>query len=166
MTRAARLAWVLTCACGSDDEGAGFAALPDLGRTSDIGASDTVAGPGCEVGAGTEAFLPLANGDEISIIAGPQGGYHIFTSVRWQRLDAEPARVRISARVAETDEYLGPGNESSPPAADADGWRQVVGLLNFVTNPGLARGQEIVLRAEVHDDAGAGAVDERVVVAR
>lgn len=47
--------------------------------------ADTDAGPlptEVKLGTGDEAFVPVADGDEITIVFGPQGGYHLVGSMR------------------------------------------------------------------------------------
>lgn len=121
---------------------------------------------GCEVGTGVTNFEPLADGDEVSIVAGPQGGYHINTSARvFDMGDSYPILISASLRLTATDEYLGPGisvgrlNESLSPEIVA------LGLRNFVNDPQQARGQQVTLSIVVEDANGAQAFDECIVVA-
>jgi hypothetical protein len=44
--------------------------------------------PAVELGTGEVEFVPLADGDELDIIHGPQGGYHFTVSLRVQGIDA------------------------------------------------------------------------------
>jgi hypothetical protein len=100
-------------------------------------------------------------------VSGPQGGYHIFTSVRFRGFDVASIRVEVSARAAETDDYLGPGNIGLPRSDDpVDGWYESIGILNFINDPDPVRGREVVLRSVVSDDSGAAAADERIVIAQ
>lgn len=54
-----------------------------------LGASGCAAAgaPAVELGTGTTAFAPLAEGDEVAIVQGPQGGYHLDGSVRATGVD-------------------------------------------------------------------------------
>ncbi len=47
-----------------------------------LGACASPGGAGVELGTGTTAFTPLGDGDEVYIVQGPQGGYHLDGSVR------------------------------------------------------------------------------------
>lgn len=45
--------------------------------------------PTLEVGAGLLAFTPITDGDEVALVYGPQGGYHIDLAFRTTYLAAE-----------------------------------------------------------------------------
>lgn len=59
-----------------------------LATTSCTSGGESPFGPAVELGTGELAFVPLADGDELDVIFGPQGGYHVLGSVR--TLDIEP----------------------------------------------------------------------------
>lgn len=44
--------------------------------------------PLVELGTGEVEFVPLAEGDELEVVHGPQGGYHFTVSMRVQGIDA------------------------------------------------------------------------------
>ncbi|MEQ9073508.1 MAG: hypothetical protein RLP09_06585 [Sandaracinaceae bacterium] len=123
---------------------------------------DSAAGPDasageCVVGTGVEEFIPIEPGDELALIAGPQGGYHVFSSVRVRGFIPPPVRIAVTLRRADDDRYLGPTltvGESTLREA-SDGWREAFGLLSLVNDPSDARGQEVVLRSVVSDASGA-----------
>ena len=43
--------------------------------------------PSAELGTGEDSFVAIADGDEIEVIQGPQGGYHILGSVLTSNLE-------------------------------------------------------------------------------
>ncbi len=57
-----------------------------LGCTSDD-SPEVVLDPGIELGTGVDEFVPLEDGDEMAVILGPQGGYHLDGSLRVQGID-------------------------------------------------------------------------------
>lgn len=122
----------------------------------ELDASDPDVSSGeCIVGTGIDAFVPIEPADELALIAGPQGGYHVFSSVR---VRAVPASIRIAVTLRRVDDgrYLGPTvvvGESTLRDA-GDGWREALGLLSIVNDPSDARGQEVVVRAVVSDSSG------------
>lgn len=120
---------------------------------------------GCEVGTGYDAFEPLEEGDPVDIIAGPQGGYHVFTSVHCEGVYVDVLEVAGALRHASTDEWLGPGFIFAREVAPVDGVVEILGLLNLLNDPEAARDQEVLVSAGV--TAGeTTAVDARHVVAR
>ena len=153
------------CGSGSDTPGE-----PDAGARVELDGSVAV-DVDCEIGTGRETFVPLEPGDEVEIVAGPQGGYHIFTSVRIRGLTPTDAlRITLTVRREVDGEYVGPttliGSRHMREADD--GWLQATGMINLVNEPERVRGEAVVLRAEMLDDGvPAGPVaDERSAVAR
>ena len=66
-------------------------------------------GPLLELGTGNQIFEPLTNGQGLTIIAGPQGGFHLWAAARisppddfiistWPRKPASASRVSSRAR--------------------------------------------------------------------
>jgi hypothetical protein len=105
----------------------------------------------------------------VTIVAGPQGGYHIFAAARWVKPPEDGApdvEARAAAVLAETEEFLGPGLtwSGSPPANGP--FYEVAGLLALVADPEAARDQPVVLRVLVEDEGDLVAYCERTVVAR
>lgn len=153
-------AGLLGCGCG--DSGGGGTPPIDAATSSDASAAT------CDVGTGYDSFVALSDGDPVSIIAGPQGGFHIFTSVRVRGFDAPTVHARVSIHTLGGSEYLGPGAEVGTASftAGADGWDQAIGLINLLDDPATARGHEVVLRLEARDDRGASSVSEHAVLAQ
>lgn len=69
-------------------------------------------GPTLEYGVGEDFFEPIGEGDEILVVYGPQGGYHLDASIRAQGIDpgdhrnvADPRnpRIEMEARDAKGD---------------------------------------------------------------
>src|SRR5687767_3853593 len=86
-----------TAACaGSDPDGGG----PDGGGgEADAGADPTgelLLGGAEDTGTG---FIDLADGSDAPLIAGAQGGYHVFTSLRARKMKGELRIEREARRV-------------------------------------------------------------------
>lgn len=137
--------------------------------SGDAGVADA-ASVECEVGTGVDGFVPIEPGDEVMLIAGPQGGYHVFTSVRLRGIALRDSlRVTVTLRRASDGQYLGPTvTVGSRLFAESDeGWSEVSGLLSIVNDPSEARGEEVIVRVTVSQDEGAELhADERGFIVR
>lgn len=69
-------------ACGDDGDPPPLPDVPDCGPDGKV--ADAVSNGDCEVqlGTGEEAFGPLAGGEELPLIHGPQGGVHVWGAFR------------------------------------------------------------------------------------
>ncbi len=74
------LLWPLLIGCGDEGGGGGQQGRHDACAPED-GAQEI------EIGAGTTGFLSLSDGDEIELVHGPQGGYHLEIGLRGRHLD-------------------------------------------------------------------------------
>ncbi len=122
--------------------------------------------PGCmEVGSGSFSFQALSAGnEEVELIHGPQGGYHVFGSVKVKSVALDPGvSVLFHFRPAEAcdDIMLPEAKTTIDIAADAfrnagDGWRAAYGFLVILdtTTPDDLNGRRFVLGAEMTDAAG------------
>jgi hypothetical protein len=119
-----------------------------------------------EIGTGVELYEPLAEGAPVEVVLGPQGGFHIWTSVRIHDPALDLARIDLSARL--TDDGSAVGNPSSITASlDAvDGTRERAGMTSFVTNPSSIRGRRVVLHVDVFAEDGRRGSAERTVIPR
>jgi len=62
---------------------------PDAGFIGDAGP------PELSLGTGESTFVPLMNGDEVELIHGPQGGWHVVVSARMSGVDPDGAVLVI-----------------------------------------------------------------------
>lgn len=118
-----------------------------------------------EVGTGEWQFVPLLDGDEVTLAAGSQGGFHIWTSVRGAGM--EPRRVRLEITTTTEGSPFAP--EHSDVMVDmlpADGMSAFVGWPAQLLHPGCANGQLVHLEARITDRAGVTGHDERDVLVR
>jgi hypothetical protein len=152
--RFASLAFLLlTASCGAGGGNDGGVIPPD-------GGSAVV-----EVGTGENSFVELTDGDAVTIIKGPQGGYHIWTAVRAKQ-GLNPKGIEVKVSVLNST-----GTELSLNAyrlnLTANGsYYEWYGLLGLVPVPADVSGSEVRLHLEVKDSAGVTATDERRVLAQ
>lgn len=119
-----------------------------------------------ELGTGSRTFAPLADGDEVPIIHGPQGGWHLWGSLRVQGL--QPKRLAVTFDVSlEGPPALGLSSNSYTLDLVKSGsaW-QWSGLLGLVPDPVPVDGRVVVLSMAVTDTNGVTLHDTRRVVAR
>lgn len=126
------------------------------------------AAPTLELGSGAEAFTPLADGDPLAFHLGPQGGYHVFASLRATGL-AEgdptdpfgPESPLVTLEVWVDGARIG-ASLAQPRLFDAG---ELVGqrVVLEVPDPPSLEGVAAVLSAEVEDRCGGTAADERSV---
>lgn len=142
--------------------GCGRPPVPGDGRPSDGGA----AGARIELGTGQNQFVPLKDGDAVAIVKGPQGGYHIWGSIRSFRMD--PKNIEIEYWV----DLPGPPVEnvshskyrlSLLPQGDYSEW---FGMTLFILDPDKINGKTVAVRFEAKDASGQRAQDSRQVAAR
>ncbi len=104
----------LLAACSSGSPG------PDGGNGTDTGPCDVAVQQGArwaDLGAGEDFYEPLADGDPILIVFGPQGGYHLDGSVRVAGVDpgdpelppGDPAHPQTTFEVRREDGSLASG---------------------------------------------------------
>ncbi len=113
------LATVLLAACTGSDPGAGG---PDAGSGADAQqpTGELVLGGTEDTGAG---FLELADGSDATLIAGAQGGYHVWTKVRAHLMEGELRVVHEARRVSDGVLVLRlPEQELMVPHEAMEGW--------------------------------------------
>lgn len=118
-----------------------------------------------ELGTGTWRFEPLADGQDVPLVRGAQGGWHLWLSVRADGLDAETGSLAIE---------LQPADESAPPQTtsigihfdppDANGMRSYLGWPAILADPSCAVGTMLRVRATVTTGSGERITAERYVV--
>ncbi|MCS6799453.1 MAG: hypothetical protein NZ898_13170 [Myxococcota bacterium] len=126
-------------------------------------------GPGravVEIGTGEISFEPLADGQDVPLVAGSQGGHHVWLSVRVHGL---PSGRNVTMRI----EISRVGEEGSPQRSEIridmrenrDGAHELVGFPARIFGPEDFSGRPTLLRVTV-SAAGATGSDERVIVPR
>ncbi len=120
-----------------------------------------------ELGTGTTVFMPIEDGDEIDLVRGAQGGWHIWLSIRAEGLTSDIGSLRIAMQPA--DESLPEQSETvgirfDPP--DAEGRRSYLGWAAILADPSCTVDETLAIRATFTDPAGAQLHAERDVIIR
>jgi hypothetical protein len=106
-----------------------------------------------ELGTGVSRFEPIEDGLEVPLVAGAQGGHHVWVSVRASGLDSNRASIRIESGPA--DERREPivtlvNGRFDPP--DVEGRRAMIGWAEMLPDAGCLIGE--LLRIEIAVDIG------------
>lgn len=142
----------LATGCEGGGEGGSGASAPDVDCTAPAD-HDTF-----ELGTGELCFEPLSEGDALPLMAGPQGGYHVFLSIGCADCgDAVTLTYSLldPATMAPLERTY-PGNQAYAELFEVDDWRQSLGIQIGMPgfqwgdeDPPLAEGTEFVVSVEV-----------------
>ncbi len=80
------------------------------------------------VGEGQSAYLPLADGAEAQVEAGPQGGYHVWVAVRVKNLKQSGTVTEVTGRIDELGYDLPPFSVVFTLDPDEGGYCKIYGL--------------------------------------
>lgn len=95
-----------------------------------------------EIGTGEECFSRLAANDEIPLINGPQGGYHVWLAVGCKDCGEGSVELRYGVRDPATQMPLaGTGELQEVVPLAGEGFRQAAGIIVYM--PGLSWDPEI-----------------------
>lgn len=118
--------------------------------------------PMLELGTGTQSFAPFTDGQMAQVIAGPQGGFHLWAAAR-VRAPLDPMLIRLTVKVT-----LGGSELSSTDYrvnlvknGSTFEWYAMTAL---VPDPAAVRGQRTTLELTATDSAGRTATDSRTVI--
>lgn len=117
-----------------------------------------------ELGTGEWRFEPLVDGQEVRMIHGAQGGWHVWTSVRAADLDPDRVRLELYMRPAdepESDWDTSKINVNMVPDGDAFAY---LGYPFVVVSPACAADRPLEIRAVLRDRRGTTGSDSRVIV--
>lgn len=119
-----------------------------------------------EIGTGTWRFEPLEDGDEIPMVHGAQGGWHLWVAVRTNGMEARIGRLEIELQPADESapaQSTAIGISLDPP--DAEGRMSYLGWPAILPNPSCAAGTMQRIRATFTTSSGERASSERYVIA-
>lgn len=117
---------------------------------------------GLDLGSSNSGFTPIADRANAPVAYGPQGGQHIWTSVRFAEDAFNSANIKLSSRFADTGQPAGePSEWVATLPAPVDGVRTYGGMRSFLSTVTVAR--EVILRIEVALPDGNHGSDERTV---
>lgn len=132
-----------------------------------VGCSDEEA-PGelvVELGTGEVAFEPLVDGTELPLVAGPQGGHHVWIGFRVTGLASTRAELTVEPIPLTTGE---PPPRSAPVRVVLtelpDGSFEYFGWPAQLADPGCLVGEQMILRITLEDSRGSRGSDERTIV--
>ncbi len=145
MRRLALLAILLGASCANDDTTTPI--TPDAGFGGDAQ---------LQVGTGDFAFVPVAEGDPVAIVLGPQGGYHIFISLRARGINNSGLRMEVGVLDAETRTSLSAETSIRGRMSPAeDDWVFRPALLGILdVPPQQIHGTDVILWGRVRDANG------------
>lgn len=122
------------------------------------------AAPHAEVGVGTRTFEALPADGAVVVVCGPQGGQHIWTSVRSQGVGPDHTALLVEITDPATGERIC-GQELSDLLLESQGdWDAFSGLACFIPDPAKVDGRTLRLHGRVTDAAGHTAEASRTVV--
>lgn len=117
-----------------------------------------------ELGTGEVAFEGLEGGERLPLVAGPQGGHHVWVSFRAQGLESARAFLTIDAIPLTSTE---PPPRRSPVRVQmsraGEGF-EYVGWPAQLDDPGCLVGERVILRITLEDEGGRSGSDEREIV--
>ena len=125
-----------------------------------------------ELGTGSWRFEPLVDEQDVELVRGAQGGWHVWVSVRAEGLRGDPpiATLYIESEVLDLDGVPPSVTEARvafTPRQDEPGVAEVVGWIHVQNAPACVVDRRIRLRVAVTDEeSGRTALDERIVVPR
>lgn len=120
-----------------------------------------------ELGTGEWEMVPLDDGQQVELVFGSQGGYHVWASIWAEGIQTEDVTLEVETQPA--DESLPP--ERSRVVIDFDrdpetGGAVFIGWPAVISQPGCVVDRMLRVRATVTDRRGATGMDERYVVPR
>jgi len=120
-----------------------------------------------ELGTGSWRFEPLEDGQEVELVHGAQGGWHLWISLRVRHADVDHPLVQLSIEPA--DQSL-PAQEESIAlpfdAKDEHDARKLIGYTGVISAPSCWVGALVRVAATLTTDDGTVLRDERDVVVR
>lgn len=118
-----------------------------LGCATDVQEVDHPAS--LELGAGSWRFESLTDGQELELIRGAQGGWHVWISVRTRGLDDEPLITLALQPEDESREPVETVVRANLDPPNDEGYRDLVGHTQIVDEPSCMVGEMMHLEARV-----------------
>jgi len=143
---------------------------------------DVVLDPDLQLGTGVDAFVPVEDGDEMLVVFGPQGGYHLDGSLRVQGIDpgdeddlSAPDNPLTVFQVTTEDGTIVSGLQGADTvefrqgiaAADTPGVYEMIGrkILLDIEDDAELEGQTLTVTVTVEDADGITLEDRHSVLA-
>jgi len=124
--------------------------------------------PSVTLGLGQSDYLPAKDGDFAQVEAGPQGGFHIWVSVRTKNLRRSGSTTELSGEIPEIGLTIDPLKVIFTLVPDEGGYCKLYGLrfqlmLGTLDEAQPLLGKELKVFGTVTDKDGASAKGERLV---
>ncbi len=146
-----------------------FAAAALLSLSVSGGCAAEVGEGTLELGTGEWRYETLADGDEVDLVRGSQGGVHVWLSMRASGLD--PDRVTMEIVTEKLDGSLAPETSVvevslNPAAEEGVLMHEILGWPAVLAEPGCVVDSELLVTVTLSDENGTSATDQRLVVPR
>jgi hypothetical protein len=143
----------------------GLAAGCGTGGDGCPGGDDGGGPPWIEVGTGEWRFEPLEDGQDVPLVFGSQGGYHVWVSYRTGGLDPVDVRIEIATEIlSHPDTRTASILTRTLPQADEPGVYGQIGWPAVVPQAGCADGEPVEVEVRLEDRHGMAVRDARTVV--
>jgi len=120
--------------------------------------------PALELGTGSWRFDALEDGQEVELIRGAQGGWHMWVSLRVRGVDMDRPLIELSVQPADESR---PADETAIAlpfeSENSEGWRQRIGYTGIVEDPSCLVGELVRFRVEMTTPDGEVLSSERDV---
>ena len=118
--------------------------------------------PLLELGTGTQSFAALTNGQMVTIIAGPQGGFHVWAAAR-TRAPLDPMLLKLTVKVKLAGTELS-STDYKVNLVKNGAYSEWYAMTALVDDPAQVRGKSTVIELIATDSAGRTATDSRTVI--
>jgi hypothetical protein len=121
--------------------------------------------PALELGTGSWRFDALEDGQQVELVRGAQGGWHMWVSLRVRGVDMERPPIRLTVQPADESRPADETEIQLPfEEANSEGWRQRIGYTGIVEDPSCLVGELVRFRAELETPEGELLSSERDVM--
>ncbi|MBL8935294.1 MAG: hypothetical protein JNM69_12130 [Archangium sp.] len=159
MSLPARLTFAISLALVGCSPAGGVLADSDAGPTT---TQDAGQQPLLELGTGTQSFTPLTSGQMVTIIAGPQGGFHVWAAVR-TRAPLDPMLIKLTVKVKLAGAELS-STDYKVNLVKNGAYSEWYAMTALIPDPAEVRGKSTVIELVATDAAGRTASDSRTVI--
>ena len=119
--------------------------------------------PLLELGTGTQSFERLSDGQSARVIAGPQGGFHLWASARI-RSPLDPKLIRLIVAVKMADGVVLTSTDYRVTMVKNGSFFEWYAMTALVPDPAAVMGKRTTMELTATDGAGRTATDSRTVV--
>ena len=123
--------------------------------------------PALELGTGSWRFEPLEDGQEVELVHGAQGGWHMWISLRATGAAVDHAMVQLAMEPADQSRPRQQVSLELPfEAPDEQGARKIIGFTGVVNDPSCWVDTLVHVEATLTTDDGTLLSDEHEVLLR